>query len=492
MNQLKNSTASVEATVSQPIVSAGMAPAPGWAPEPDHGPGLDPRQVFQAGLECHHVANTAYPIAHRQTIWSHRVEQQQHESLLGAALRSVGRMGLYIHFPFCEKRCSFCEYTVVDGHDQQVEAAYHHALMAELERYGQLVGHDAPQLVGLDLGGGTPALVAPARLGQVLRRVKQLFPLAEGFGVSVETTPKLAALDPGRMTALRALGIERISMGLQMVNPRLLREYGRELNEVGYNRRAVDNLRAAGFERLNIDLMYGLAKQGLEDFRRSLAYTIELAPEYITLYRMRYKGTRIRKEAALVELDRVVQLYQEARRMLLAAGYQATPGKNGFSRVEGDPGTSAYLTERVVRGTPYLGLGLGAQSFTTNLLAYNLGAATKRLDQYLEAAEQGRLPIQDLYHLPPGEGMAKMISVAFYFGQVHLGAFAERFGVALEQRFTDEVAFLLEQGLMHYTGPYLRLTAAGSKVINGVIALFYSRRVKQHLLALCRDGAEAN
>ena len=450
---------------------------------------LHPAQVFEAGLEHHHLANTAYPIAHRKTIWPYR-QRRGHARLLQTSLRAAGRMGLYVHIPFCEKRCSFCEYTVINGHDELREAAYHEALMRELELYLELFGQGTLELVGLDIGGGTPALVRPHRLEQLLDRIRRGFRLAPDFSVSIETTPRVAATDPGRMRALRQLGIDRISMGLQMINPRLLREYGRELNSVGYNKQAVDNIRQAGFARFNIDLMYGLARQSLADFGRALEYTIALDPEYITLYRMRYKGTRVSHEARQVELERVMTHYQEARRLLLAAGYQANPGKNGFSRVDGDPGTSAYLTERVEHGTPYLGLGLGAQTFTGNLLAYNLGAASKRLGHYLQATAAGRLPIQDLYHLPLAEGMAKMISVSFYFGQIQLESFRARFGVALQRCFAREVAFLLQRGLMEHRGSTLRLTPRGAENFNGVIALFYSDRVKQHLVELGARNAE--
>ena len=450
---------------------ADQAPSTRW----------DPAEVFAAGLKCHHIANTAYPIAHRKTIWPYR-QETGHARQLAASLLAAGRMSLYVHIPFCERRCSFCEYTVVDRHGEELEATYHQALMKELEMYLELLGEGTMELAGLDIGGGTPALVSPARTAQLLDRIRRGFRLAPGFSISIETTPKIAATDPGRMRALRDLGIDRMSMGLQMVNPLLLREYGRDLNEVGHNLRAVDNIRAAGFERFNIDLMYGFAKQSLEDFRRSLEYTIDLDPEYITLYRMRYKGTRIHGEAQDVELARVTRLYKEARRVLLAAGYEANPGKNGFSRVAGDPGTSAYLTERVVWGTAYLGLGLGAQTFTNNLLAYNLGAASKRMERYLQAVAEDRLPIQDLYHLPRVEGMAKMLSVSFYFGQIHLEAFRARFGVDLLAQFGAEVAFVLERGLMEYHGPCLRLTEQGANVFNGVIALFYSDRVKEHLV----------
>lgn len=454
-----------------------------WVPE-EQNKQIDPEKVFQAGIQNHHLANTAYPIAHRQTIWKYRQTADHHRQLLAQAFGASKRMCLYIHIPFCERRCAFCEYCVLDNHNEDRESLYHRALLQELDLYLDLLGWENKELEGFDIGGGTPSLINPRRIGEVVERVTRGFRPASGFGISIETTPKIAAMHPERLTAYRSFGIERISMGLQMVNPRLLHEYGRDLNKIGYTCRAVENIRQAGFRRLNIDLMYGFARQTLEDFRRTVEYTLRLDPEYITLYRMRYKGTRISREAQDIDLLRVIEMYKIARTLLTSAGYQANPGKNGFSRVQGDPGTSEYLTERVVRSTPYLGLGLGAQTFTNNLLAYNHGAATKRIDQYLRTTQAAELPIQDLYHLPLSEAMAKMISVSFYFGQIHLGVFRHRFGMELEEQFPDEVAFVLNQGFMEYHGSTLRLTTEGAKVFNGVIALFYSNRVKEYLLSL--------
>ena len=118
--------------------------------------------------------------------------------------------------------------------------------------------------------------------------------------------------------------------------------------------------------------------------------------------------------------------------MLLEAGYHGTPGKNTFSRLPGDPGTSDYLTGRVIEGTPYLGLGLGAQSLSETTLAYNAGAAEKRLERYLRMVQAGQLPIQDLYHLSREAAVGKMISVSFYFGEVNLDEFHKKFGVTFE------------------------------------------------------------
>jgi oxygen-independent coproporphyrinogen-3 oxidase len=454
-----------------------------FAPElaPQH---LAPADVYAAGLRHHHLANTAYPIRHRKTIWQHRVDDSAHAALLAESFGGAHPMTLYAHIPFCEARCRFCDYCVIPQHTPEQEHEYGEALLAELDHYAALIDHQGKPLLGFDIGGGTPALVQPALIGRLLERVHRHFTFTPGSDVSIETTPKVAAEHPERLAAYRAFGIDRISMGMQTVSRRLLERYGRELNDTSFNRRAADAIRAAGFRRFNVDLMYGFAGQSVDDFLRSLEYAMSLEPEYITLYRMRYKGTRVRGEMEQVALHDVNLLHDAAHELLNARGFVANEGKNTFSRVPGDTGCSAYLTERVINATPYLGLGMGAQTFANNLLGYNLGAKTKKAEAYVAAVHEGRPPVQDLYHLPPSEGMAKMIAVSFYFGEIDRAAFRARFGTELDAHFADEVAFAKVRGLMHDVGGKLRLTPEGARDYNGVIALFYSDRVKSYLLGL--------
>lgn len=444
----------------------------------------NPANVFAAGLRQHHIANTAYPIAHKSTIWPFRVDRDHHHQLLTHAFDSSEPIGLYAHIPFCERRCKFCEYSVVDHHDLDAESAYQKALLTEIELAAEILGIHGRALVGFDIGGGTPSIIDERHIHELVEHVHARFTLAPGYGISIETTPKIAALMPDRLRAFRASGIDRISMGMQMVNPRLLRAYDRDIHRVGFNRPAVDNMRNAGFRTINVDLMYGFARQTCQDFEATLNAAIELQPDVITLYRMRYKGTRVAAEADGVTLEQVMALYDTARDALLGAGYHANPGKNAFAKRPNDPGTSAYLTRRVVDGTPYLGLGLGAQTFTGGVLAYNLGAASKRLEPYLHAIEQRRLPVQDLYALPLAEGMAKMISVSFYFGAIDLAAFRRRFDRDLFETFPRETSFLLRHRLMEHHEGTLRLTPKGAHAFPGVISLFYSPAVKAHLLSL--------
>ena len=447
-----------------------------------------PELVFEAGLRHHHIANTAYPIHHQTTMRPYHVPGDEAESVAIAAWQNVDTLGLYVHVPFCKARCKYCEYTVVEQAGNGAEEAYFDALLREFDLYRQRVGTVGKALIGFDVGGGTPAFVDPAHIRRVVEAARASFRFQPGMAISIETTPIIAEREPERLHAFRDMGIERISMGVQTTHFGLARSLNREYEGLTMLERAVRNVRQAGFRRFNVDLMYGFADQSPEAWRTTVEQTIELGPEYVTLYQMRYKGTRIQDQAARVTRQAVNELAAIARDRLLAAGYAGTPGKNTYSKVPGDVGTSDYLSERVVKGTPYLGLGLGAQSFSLCTLSYNLGAATKTLKPYLQAVDAGRLPIQDVHHLPLDVAMAKMIAVSFYFGEIHLEYFRARFGVRLEDHFPREVAFVLQHGLMETIGPLLRLTPHGAEHFNGVVAPFYAGAVKEYLVCLTDGG----
>jgi oxygen-independent coproporphyrinogen-3 oxidase len=127
-------------------------------------------------------------------------------------------------------------------------------------------------------------------------------------------------------------------------------------------------------------------------------------------------------------------------------------------------------------------MGLGAQSFGMDYLAYNDGAASKSLEKYREKVEALQFPIQDIYRLPKEESIGKMVSVAFYFGFVDLAAFQSRFGISFVEHFKNEVSFVIKNGLMKIENDRIYLTERGADYINGVIPLFFSKRSKEELL----------
>lgn len=442
---------------------------------------FEPEVVFAAGERHHHISNTAYPIAHATTWGPYRVsERSRHREVVRQAFSGDEPICLYAHIPFCEKRCAFCEYTVVNREEGSQTEAYMHKLERELEQYARLLGRR--RVVGFDIGGGTPSFVPAEQIESLLQLARRRFALDPKMRISIETTPRLAAEDPEKIRAYRKMGIQRISMGIQVIQPDLLRILNRDSNGVEHHFRALENIRQAGFENFNVDLMYGFANQTLESWRATLEHALTLNPEAITLYRMRYKLTRISDQAGQVSLQQVHELARWAKMRLKQAGYLADPGKNTFCRVAGDTGTSDYIARRVVEGMPYLGLGLGAQTFTHTTISYNDGAMAKNLMPYFRSLNEGFLPLQDLYELPQVHMMAKMVCVSFYFGEVNRAAFQRKFGLALEQAYAPEIAFAVERGLMEWTSQSLRMTALGEDHFSGLCALFHAPSVKGYLL----------
>ena len=459
----------------------------------------DPAAVFAAGMKLHHIANTAYPIGHVTTMRPYRIPHKGVPTFVPRPWQEVDRLGLYVHIPFCEARCGFCEYTVVDPATiAKDEDLYFDLLLQEFELYARMLDTSSKKLIGFDIGGGTPSVAKIENIARVVAAARTHFHLPETVDISIETTPKIAAQEPEKIRAYKEMGIQRISMGVQTVNPRLLARYGRSHTRLDFDQQAADHIRATGFEKFNIDVMYGFARQSMQSLEATLKHVISLNPDYVTLYRMRYKGTRVAAQAEQVSLEEVNAQSKLAAERLIATGYHGSSGKNTFSRIPGDVGTSDYLSERVINGTPYLGLGLGAQSLSPYSLAYNNGAADKQIKLYQHKIENGRLPVQDVYHLSREAAMAKMLSVSFYFGEINLGAFERKFGIRLEDAFPAEVDFLLKEGLMEYdqtenllsTTPgsdALRLTIEGVCQKNGVIAQFYNGEVKEHLVGLAAE-----
>lgn len=439
------------------------------------------QKVYETGLLYHHYANTAYPLT-PHSFKEYRVDgAEKRYALLEAQWAKVDELSLYLHIPFCQTRCRFCEYTVIEGASLETQNCYVDLLLREIALYAPLV--QGKSIVGFDVGGGTPLFLSTENLQRIVAAVRANFNLHPNTEWSIETSPLIAAHEPEKLRAIYELGFGRISMGIQTVSQRLLAELKRDGNPQLY-KVAMQNLRAAGFKHLNIDLMYGFLHQTDVDLDTTLRYAIALAPDFITLYRNRYKGTKIESEAGGVSLYKAMRQYRLAYDRLCATGFMANIGKNTFSRLPDNIGTSDYLTHRVINGTPYLGLGLGAQSFGLNYLAYNHGAASKRLENYQRALEAGELPLQDIYALPLEESIAKMVSVAFYFGFIDFERFKRRFGVALDKWFAEEVAFVEQHGLMTRAEGRLILTTRGADFINGVIPLFYSPRAKEELVRL--------
>ena len=450
---------------------------------------MTPKKIFETGILYHHYANTAYPLT-PVSFKNFKIQnQEEYIPCLKKEWDKTDKLSLYVHIPFCKVRCKFCEYVVLENSDDNIENEYINLLLKEIDLYKSIIKDK--KIIGYDLGGGTPTKLSIENLQIITSALTSSFNFDDNTVFSIETTPIIAASEPDKIKAVYNMGYKRISMGIQTVSERLLNELGREGATHIYEQ-AVKNIRNAGYNKFNIDLMYGFLHQNEDDFISTLKYAINLNPDYITLYRNRYKGTKLEDESGGVSLYKIIKQYRLAYTILNENGYCANIGKNTFSKIDNDYGTSDYLTKRVIDGVPYVGIGLGAQSFGMDYLAYNDGAASKQFTKYKEKLESGNIPIQDIYSLNIEESIGKMVSVAFYFGFIDLDSFKKRFNLSFIEHFRDEVEFVINEGLMEIKGNRLYLTNRGSDYINGVIPLFYSKRSKKELIELMEKSKTDN
>jgi oxygen-independent coproporphyrinogen-3 oxidase len=364
-----------------------------------------------------------------------------------------GAPHLYVHLPFCSSRCGYCDFVTVVGHGSE-HGRYVDAILRELalER-----AHLAPQLESIYFGGGTPTLTEAAALERLLRSL----PVA--LTVTVEANPE--TVDPTLASLLRGLGVDRVSLGAQTFDARLLRTLDRAAQPADVDR-AFRVLREAGFDNLSLDLIYGIPGQSRSDLERDLDQALRLEPEHVSAYELEAKpGTRFTHAhgAELARQSEAMESYFElvvAR--LSAAGYRWYETANFCRAPEQAAGRDLRAAHNlgVWRGHDYLGLGIGAVS--------TVGARRWRnapsLPRYLAALEQGKPPAREVEELTPGIRDTERLMLGLRLDEpLPLAGLGQAVDAA-------ELAWLVSRGLAREEGGALSLTPRGRALGGGVTA----------------------
>ena len=288
------------------------------------------------------------------------------EELAAGTLADAAAVGLYIHFPFCSVHCPYCDFAV-DARADIPHDRYADAVVAEIAARAPWFRGDAgaPRLVSIYFGGGTPGLWRPDALARVIEAARQ------AFGVSVEGLPALeltveanpGEVDEARARAWRQAGVNRLSLGVQSLDDRLLAALGRN-HGAAAGAEAMRVARAAGFDNLSVDLMFGLPGQTFDDWRRAVDGVLALAPEHVSAYALTIErgtpfGARARKGDLVVPDDEAAAAMQEAVRDALATAGFAQYEVSSHAR----PGRRAVHNGLYWTGAPYLGVGASAASF---------------------------------------------------------------------------------------------------------------------------------
>jgi oxygen-independent coproporphyrinogen-3 oxidase len=364
-----------------------------------------------------------------------------------------GARHLYVHLPFCSSRCGYCDFVTAVGRVGE-HTRYVRALLAELELERRLL---ADELETVYLGGGTPTFTAPGALSALLSA------LPRSAELTVEANPEtvtaaLAAL-------LRDGGVDRVSLGAQSFQPRLLAVLDR-VAQPDDVRRAVHTLRDAGFDNISLDLIYGIPGQEPADLERDLAEALALEPDHLSAYELEAKpGTRFtRRHGADLgrQGDAMESYFELVVERLTGAGYRWYETASFARSPEQSAGRDLRARHNLGYwlGHDYVGLGVGAVS-TIEGRRWRNGPSLAR---YLESLERGQLPPREVEELSVAVRAAERVLLGLRLDEPL--ALAEVAG-ALD---LGELDLLERAGLVGSTGGELALTRRGRFVGGGVTA----------------------
>ena len=304
--------------------------------------------------------------------------------------------GLYLHFPYCLRRCPYCDFAIRIQHDIP-HARYATAALRELElRLTEAPEWDGRPLDSLYIGGGTPSLWEPEELGRVLDGVRKRLPLAPGAEVSLEANPEVA--DRARLVAYHGLGVNRLSIGLQSFEASTLRTLGRA-HEPDDGARAIQAARSAGFDNVSVDLIIGVPGQtvaaAVEDARRAAS----LGPDHVSAYVLTVERQHLGAETAFSKQVRsgALRLPEDATVVEMVDGVTAALAEAGLPRYEissyARPGKHSRHNALYWTGGESLALGVGAVGFRhTGEDRGVRTTAVRSTPRWMEAVDSGRLP----------------------------------------------------------------------------------------------------
>ena len=371
--------------------------------------------------------------------------------------------GVYLHIPFCQARCSYCDFNTYVGLEALFEP-YVSALTQEIA----LAGDRDAQAHTLFFGGGTPSLLSPDQISRLIRACRQRFRLPADAEITVECNP--GTVDQTYLRALREAGVNRLSFGAQSANPDELQLLGRD-HAWAEVEAAVAAARAAGFDNLNLDLIFGLPNQSLAAWQRTLRAALDLAPDHLSLYALTIEaGTPMhdwtrRGMLPLPDPDLAADMYEWAEQTLAAAGYEHYEISNWCK-----PGRACAHNLIYWRNEPYYGLGAGAHSSTIRRRRWNI----RRPAEYIARLAQGRSAEASGEDLDEATSRSETIvlGLRLLIEGVDRARFAQRYHAPIEHFYAQALERGVALGLLDVTPARICLTERGRFVSNQAAQLF--------------------
>ncbi len=369
-------------------------------------------------------------------------------------------LGIYVHIPFCQYRCTYCDFATYAGEDAHM-GTYVDCLIDEIERRAPL---DPRRFVtSVFFGGGTPSRLPVAFIERILCTIRERFRLASNAEVTLEANP--GTLDLGHMRALRGAGVNRLSVGVQTLDDEILRRLNR-IHDAEQALATLKSARAAGFDSVSADLIFGLPGQDLAGWEATLRTVLDEKPDHLSVYGLILEPEtllhhQVRSGATVLPPDDdAADMYELAQEVLAARGLIQYEISNWAL-----PGHRCRHNLLYWEHEPYLGVGLSAHSYVDGIRFANI----RGLQGYIRRLKMGALPTASSETI----GAARARSDAIMLGLrlmrgVHVPTFDSRFGGSLLDAHRETIDRLSDLGLVECADGNLRLASRGYLLANQV------------------------
>lgn len=373
-------------------------------------------------------------------------------------------LGLYFHIPFCRSKCAYCDFYSFVPSGEEIMERYVNALILHMQDYSDCAGDRVCDTVYI--GGGTPSVLPTELLVRLIRAIKRNFNLSSEPEFTMEANP--ATLTPDMLKKLRRAGVNRLSIGLQSGDNRELRALSRIHTRADFEQ-SYRMARAAGFDNISVDLMFGIPGETKESLMRNLRYVTRLGVEHISLYDLKLEpGTPLfehRSELSFPDEDTEADMYLDAVEYLNSEGYPQYEISN-FSI----PGRRSRHNLKYWNCYEYLGFGPGAHSYFNNV-RYSY---TRNIEAYIAGVENpmSDVPIIDQSEeIPARERIGEYVMLRLRLaGGVRFADFKYRFGADFEELFGRKLLPYLKSGFARRTENAVSLTAKGMFVSNYILS----------------------
>lgn len=370
-------------------------------------------------------------------------------------------IGLYIHIPFCRSKCLYCDFNSYECREHDA-AAYIEALIAELSAYRGKYNFIYKTIF---IGGGTPTVINCFLIGSLMEKLAPY--IEEGAEISMESNPGTVTLES--LEYYRSLGINRLSIGLQAWQQVLLKRLGR-IHSLEDFLSACGNARKAGFENINVDLMFALPGQTPDMWRETVEKVCDMGVEHVSCYSLKLEeGTRLFEmygegRVQLPDEDTDRDMYKAAIDILEHNGYHQYEISN-FAR----SGMECRHNLVYWRNEEYLGVGAGSHSKLDGRRFWNF----KDIDTYISMLQQGKLPLEGQEELSKDTDMWETIFLALRLNEgLDLQAFESKYEVDFRNRYGSALKKLSVYGLVYIEAGKLKLTDKGRDLSNSVFVEF--------------------